>query len=46
MPAGIQYTDPTTHPSFMREQREITAILVRSLVSRGRPKPEALREAA
>jgi hypothetical protein len=45
MPAVIEYTDPTTHPSFMREQREITAILVRSMVSRGRPEHEALREA-
>ncbi len=45
MPAVIQYTDPSTHPSFIREQRQLTAILVRSLVSRGRPEHEALREA-
>jgi hypothetical protein len=45
MPAGIQYTDPSTHPSVVREQRQVTAILVRSLVSKGRPEREALREA-
>jgi hypothetical protein len=45
MPAVIQYTDPSKHPSVMREQRLITAILVRSLVSKGRPEHEALQEA-
>jgi len=45
MPAVIRYPDPSTHPSVVREQRQITAILVRSLVSKGRPAHEALREA-
>jgi hypothetical protein len=47
MPAVvIQHTDPSSHPSFIREQRQLTAILVRSLVSRGRPEHEARLEAA
>jgi hypothetical protein len=45
MPAVIPYSNPTAHPSFIREQREITAILIRSLILRGRPEQDARREA-
>lgn len=45
MAAIVQYNDPTTHPRFMREYRQITAILTRSLISRGWPECEAHREA-
>jgi hypothetical protein len=45
MPADIERTDPTTHPRFQREQRQITAMLVTILARRGRSETEAVREA-
>jgi hypothetical protein len=45
MPAQIIRTDPTTHPTFRREQRRITAILVTILVRGGRSESEAIKEA-
>ncbi len=45
MAPTIQYTDPYTHPRFIREQRKITAILASILIASGRSEPEALREA-
>ena len=45
MPADIERTDPTTHPRFQREQRQITAMLVTILARRGCSESEAVREA-
>lgn len=45
MAETFQFTDPSTHPRFVREQRQITAILAHILVESGRSEPEALREA-
>lgn len=45
MAAIIQHTDPRAHPRFMREQRRITAILTRSLVSQGWAEHQARQKA-
>lgn len=45
MAATIVFTDPTTHPTFVREQRQITAILVRLIMGRGRSERQAIQEA-
>jgi hypothetical protein len=45
MAATIVFTDPTTHPKFVREQRQITAILVRLIMRRGRSERQAIQEA-
>jgi hypothetical protein len=41
----IEFTDPRTHPTFVREQRQITTILAGILVRNGRPERQAIQEA-
>ncbi len=45
MAADYECTDPTTHPKFQREHRQITAILVSILVRGGRSESDAANEA-
>jgi hypothetical protein len=45
MAPTLEFTDPSTHPRFIREQREITALLVQILIARGRSERQAIREA-
>jgi len=45
MTSGIVYTDPTEHPSFVREWRHIKELLARMLIRNGRTEREAVREA-
>jgi len=45
MPFTVEFTDPAVHPRFVREQRQITALLTRLLVKRGRSEVQAVKEA-
>jgi hypothetical protein len=45
MATGIVYTDPSEHPSFVREGRHIKNLLARMLTRHGRTEQEAVREA-
>jgi hypothetical protein len=45
MPVAIQFTEPNNHPKFVREQRQITSILVGILIRNGRSEGQAAREA-
>jgi hypothetical protein len=45
MASGIVYTDPTEHPSFVREWQHIQEVLARMLIRNGRTEHEAVREA-
>jgi hypothetical protein len=45
MAAGIIFTDPSEHPSFVREWRHIKELLARTLILSGRTEQEAIREA-
>ncbi len=41
----IQFTEPTSHPAFVREQKQITALMTRILVRGGWTESQATREA-
>ena len=41
----IEFTDPKTHPTFVREQHQITTILASIRVRNGKPERQAIQEA-
>lgn len=45
MGTSIVYTDPSEHPSFVRERSHIKNLLARMLVRNGRTERDAVREA-